>query len=371
MLVRRDADPWVVDPGMTFREWVRRRHAAGAGRPYDDLAYHLTTLFPPVRPHGWLELRVIDALPDDLWPVAVAVVTALVDDPQAPPTRARDATTGLGAPPPAAAARDALRRPRSAPRRRALLRRRRSPPFPGSAPTRPWSTRSTATPTGTSPPAAPRPTTCSTTGTHDGQSADEWSRRVTVTRGRGGHKARIAAELDAGARRSLGLTTDVLDDAELLAQHSPLMSPLVWDLAHVGNYEELWLLRDGGRASSRCAPSSTTSTTPSSTRGPRGPTLPLLEPGRGARLHRPTSGTRSLDALDAQPASTATGRRCWPTASSTGWSSSTSTSTTRRCWPPTSCAGGARLLGRRAAAGAAGGAAGLPGRGARARRGRS
>ena len=31
-------------------------------------------------------------------------------------------------------------------------------------------------------------------------------------------------------------------------QHSPLMSPLVWDLAHIGNYEELWLLRDvGGR----------------------------------------------------------------------------------------------------------------------------
>jgi iron(II)-dependent oxidoreductase len=36
---------------------------------------------------------------------------------------------------------------------------------------------------------------------------------------------------------------DLLDDGELLAPHSPLMSPLVWDLAHVGNYEELWLLR--------------------------------------------------------------------------------------------------------------------------------
>ena len=33
-------------------------------------------------------------------------------------------------------------------------------------------------------------------------------------------------------------------DAELMAQHSPLMSPLVWDLAHIGNYEELWLLRE-------------------------------------------------------------------------------------------------------------------------------
>jgi iron(II)-dependent oxidoreductase len=32
-------------------------------------------------------------------------------------------------------------------------------------------------------------------------------------------------------------------DGDLVRQHSPLMSPLVWDLAHVGNYEELWLLR--------------------------------------------------------------------------------------------------------------------------------
>jgi glutamate--cysteine ligase len=93
LLVRRDPGPWVAGPGMTLREWV-----AGStpwGRPtYDDLAYHLSTLFPPVRPHGWLELRVIDALPDDLWPVAVAVVAALVEDPQAADA-ARDAVAGL------------------------------------------------------------------------------------------------------------------------------------------------------------------------------------------------------------------------------------------------------------------------------------
>jgi iron(II)-dependent oxidoreductase len=29
----------------------------------------------------------------------------------------------------------------------------------------------------------------------------------------------------------------------LVAQHSPLMSPAVWDVAHVANYEEQWLLR--------------------------------------------------------------------------------------------------------------------------------
>ena len=49
-------------------------------------------------------------------------------------------------------------------------------------------------------------------------------------------KQYVADELERGRGRSLGLTTDVLDEGELLAQHSRLMSPLVWDLAHVGNY---------------------------------------------------------------------------------------------------------------------------------------
>ncbi|WP_197379041.1 ergothioneine biosynthesis protein EgtB [Mycolicibacterium mengxianglii] len=35
------------------------------------------------------------------------------------------------------------------------------------------------------------------------------------------------------------------DDDELRRQYNPLMSPLVWDLAHIGQQEELWLLRDG------------------------------------------------------------------------------------------------------------------------------
>ena len=59
-------------------------------------------------------------------------------------------------------------------------------------------------------------------------------------------KERIAAELDRVRRRSNGLTIEALDENELLAQHSPLMSPLVWDLAHVGNHEEQWLLRTAG-----------------------------------------------------------------------------------------------------------------------------
>ncbi|NUR06439.1 MAG: ergothioneine biosynthesis protein EgtB [Nocardioidaceae bacterium] len=60
-------------------------------------------------------------------------------------------------------------------------------------------------------------------------------------------KQYVADELERVRDRSFGLTTQVLDESELLAQHSRLMSPLVWDLAHVGNYEELWLLREAAR----------------------------------------------------------------------------------------------------------------------------
>ncbi len=58
-------------------------------------------------------------------------------------------------------------------------------------------------------------------------------------------RARIAEELDRGRSRT-ALLADAVDDADLVKQHSPLMSPLVWDLAHVGNQEELWLVRDVG-----------------------------------------------------------------------------------------------------------------------------
>lgn len=65
---------------MSFATWMRDGHELG-WPTRADLEYHLSTLFPPVRPRGRFELRMIDALPDDCWPVAVAVATALVDDP--------------------------------------------------------------------------------------------------------------------------------------------------------------------------------------------------------------------------------------------------------------------------------------------------
>src|SRR3954463_373503 len=54
---------------------------------------------------------------------------------------------------------------------------------------------------------------------------------------------RRAADALLTARRRTTLLTSCVEEPELTAQHSPLMSPLVWDLAHIGNQEEQWLLR--------------------------------------------------------------------------------------------------------------------------------
>ncbi len=80
MLIRVADDHFepVLEP-LTFREWMDHGHELGAPT-LDDFAYHLTTLFPPIRPRGWLELRMIDALPEPWWRVAVAVTAALFDD---------------------------------------------------------------------------------------------------------------------------------------------------------------------------------------------------------------------------------------------------------------------------------------------------
>jgi iron(II)-dependent oxidoreductase len=55
----------------------------------------------------------------------------------------------------------------------------------------------------------------------------------------------VAAELEAARRTTVELLAPLDDDA-LVRQHSPLQSPLVWDLAHVGHFEELWIARRVG-----------------------------------------------------------------------------------------------------------------------------
>jgi glutamate--cysteine ligase len=69
---------WIVPERLTFAEWVE-----GAGpRPptVDDLRYHVSTLFPPVRPHGHLEVRYVDMQPGRRWALPAAVLHALTAD---------------------------------------------------------------------------------------------------------------------------------------------------------------------------------------------------------------------------------------------------------------------------------------------------
>src|SRR4051812_299546 len=62
-----------------------------------------------------------------------------------------------------------------------------------------------------------------------------------------GLRAFVAEQLGRSRGRTVQLT-DAVDTDDLVRQHSRLMSPLVWDYAHIGNQEELWLVRDvGGR----------------------------------------------------------------------------------------------------------------------------
>ncbi|WP_221356870.1 ergothioneine biosynthesis glutamate--cysteine ligase EgtA [Streptomyces beigongshangae] len=86
MCVRKPSGPWEVPEGLSFRAWTR----SGAPPGREDLDYHRTTLFPPVRAQGHLELRMIDAQPgEDGWIVPLAVAAALFDDPEAAETAYR------------------------------------------------------------------------------------------------------------------------------------------------------------------------------------------------------------------------------------------------------------------------------------------
>ena len=89
MCVREDGSgDWSAPPGLRLRDWLRGSggsdgSAALRAPTTEDLTYHLSTLFPPVRPRGHFELRMIDAQPGDGWVVPLAVASALLSDAQA------------------------------------------------------------------------------------------------------------------------------------------------------------------------------------------------------------------------------------------------------------------------------------------------
>ncbi|MEV7280519.1 ergothioneine biosynthesis protein EgtB [Streptomyces sp. NPDC093111] len=97
------------------------------------------------------------------------------------------------------------------------------------------------------------------------------------------------------ARERTALLTSCVEDSELTAQHSPLMSPLVWDLAHIGNQEEQWLWRAvAGREALRpeIDPLYDAFRHPRAAR----PSLPLLAPAE-ARAYAADVRGRVLDVL--------------------------------------------------------------------------
>ncbi len=69
---------WRLAEPLTLRQW------AESGEPLTtaDIDLHLSMLFPPVRPQGYLELRYLDAQPGDQWMAPLALVAALFASPE-------------------------------------------------------------------------------------------------------------------------------------------------------------------------------------------------------------------------------------------------------------------------------------------------
>ena len=131
--------------------------------------------------------------------------------------------------------------------------------------------------------------------------------------------ADIVAGLEATRQHTLALVAP-LSREDLERQIDPLMSPLVWDLAHIAAYEDLWLVhRHGGEPLLRAdlAEIYDAFETPRAVRGD----LALPRPRRRARVPRRRARARAGRRIE----------RTAPTPCCTSSSCATSSSTPRRC----------------------------------------
>jgi glutamate--cysteine ligase len=104
LCVRRDGDCWHAPPETTFADWIHgapvRPPGRGPDQPrqptLDDLSYHLTTLFPPVRPRGYLEVRYLDTQPPGEWIAPVTALTSLLTDSETVAAAERRAAPAIG-----------------------------------------------------------------------------------------------------------------------------------------------------------------------------------------------------------------------------------------------------------------------------------
>ena len=109
----------------------------------------------------------------------------------------------------------------------------------------------------------------------------------------------LARQLTRARERTLRLVE--FDDAELRRQYDPLMSPLVWDLAHIGQQEELWLLREGNPDRPGMLPPEVDRLYDAFVHSRANRVeLPLLPPA-DARAYCGTVRSKALDSLDALP----------------------------------------------------------------------
>ncbi len=86
MLLRDPAtgDQRPVRERIPLVSWLTGDRLLGDRRPtLADLELHTTTLFPPLRLRGFLELRLLDTVPARWWPGLAALTVAVLDDPAA------------------------------------------------------------------------------------------------------------------------------------------------------------------------------------------------------------------------------------------------------------------------------------------------
>ncbi|MEP7192195.1 MAG: ergothioneine biosynthesis glutamate--cysteine ligase EgtA [Actinomycetota bacterium] len=117
--IRSESLSWTAPQGLTFAGWIAEPRSVGRRPTLDDLDYHLSTLFPPVRPKGYLEIRYLDTQPGSRWVTPFALLAALMARPStidqvldltqaSAPLWFEAARDGLAAPLLAAAAREVI-----------------------------------------------------------------------------------------------------------------------------------------------------------------------------------------------------------------------------------------------------------------------
>jgi glutamate--cysteine ligase len=75
---RRSRGSWHVQQPLTLRQWISSAEPVTTA----DIDLHLSMIFPPVRPQGYLELRYLDAQPVGEWIAPLSLIATLFATPE-------------------------------------------------------------------------------------------------------------------------------------------------------------------------------------------------------------------------------------------------------------------------------------------------